>query len=76
MMAWNFMHKRGCGGVVFTYHGAKKPKPTDYMADTVLNCTYPDGSQVNDTDLEHCGTCGAGLSYEDLRLEFFEEVRP
>lgn len=75
-MSWNFMHKRGCGGVIFTYNAPEKPAETDLYLDTIRNSTYPDGFPVQPTDYKRCGTCGAGLTNEDLRLEFFEEVKP
>lgn len=75
-MSWALIHKQGCGGVAFIYHAADKPAPTDMMADTILRCTYPDGSPVKLTDLRHCGTCGEPLGDYDLHLDLFEEVSP
>lgn len=75
-MSWALIHKQGCGGVVFVYHGEDKPRPYDSQLDTILNSTYPDGSPVKPTDMKRCGTCGQLLGDYDLIADFFQEVSP
>lgn len=73
MGKWDFIHARGCGKVAFTYSGETGPKITDRYADTILQCTYPNGEPVQIMQPRRCGSCGGGLSHEDLRIEFFQK---